>query len=484
MKNKKSDLMIKFLTLFFGLLIFVIYIILYKDYMKNEILDTNTLKFIFSWIGNIIYVYIIFSWYRQNGKILDLYTIMVTFLFLFNYGQCFLWSFNIHVDNEIGAANLYGIGKSNDKEIIISQLVSITSIYMFHLGSIFCYRKRKSNSKIDDREIYTKSIYSVSKVLAIIVIPVTFFKSFLELKQSSQYGYLSLYYGEMGQTNIILEMISRLFYPCIFGLMIGRKFDKKINKIVLIIITIYFILSLSSGDRGAWAYVILIFVFLYNTYVRKITVKGTIKLSIVGIILLNIITAVVSVRNTGINIENVTQSLKVENNAIVKTISEMGGSMEIQSMLIRKGYDIYPYGNTHIFAILGIVSDKVIEYLGIDYINLSDWFSQYYLGLENWGAGFSIIGENLINYGPYWTPVVMIIIGYIFTSLIYLDEEDLRTNPRRVLFALISYISLIYIFRGTFAYNLKVYAFRLITFLGLVEIYYLYYKTVQKRRRI
>lgn len=482
-KNKKNELIIKFLNVFLGILVFITYIVLYNDYIKNGIINADIIKFIFSWCGIIVYVYILITWYKQKGKILDLYTIIITFLFLFNYGQCFLWAFNIHENTEIGLGNSYGIGNFNDTEIIISQIISITSIFMFHVGSSFCQKFNKSN-KIENKKNHLKSIYDVSKILSIVVVPVTLFKLFLEFKISAQYGYSSLYYGDIATTGIVTEMINRLFYPCIFGLMIGSNFNSKINKIVLGIMLIYFSLSLASGDRGAWAYAILIFIFIYNEYIKKIGLMGFIKLTVLGIVLLNMVTAIVSVRNTGISFESVSEALKIKNNPIIKTIAEMGGSMQVQTTLVRNGYDIYPYGNTHIFAFLGIISDKVIKFLGINYVNLSDWFSQEYLGLNDWGAGFSIVGENLINYGPYGAPIAMLVIGYIFTSLIYLSEEDLKNNPKRVLFALISCISLICIFRGTIAYNLKIYMYMLIVFMGLIKIYYLYSKSLQKKEGI
>lgn len=86
-------------------------------------------------------------------------------------------------------------------------------------------------------------------------------------------------------------------------------------------------------------------------------------------------------------------------------------------------------------------------------------------------------GEALINYGPYMAPFAMIVIGFIFASLVYLDEKELTKKSLRVLFALITCVSMLQIFRGNMAYELKVYVYRIIVFIGLIVLYRKYYKT-------
>ena len=86
--------------------------------------------------------------------------------------------------------------------------------------------------------------------------------------------------------------------------------------------------------------------------------------------------------------------------------------------------------------------------MDIEYIGLSTWFSQIYLDI-NYGAGFTIIGEALLNYGPYVAPFILIILGYIITSTIYINKNDLENNPKQVLFAVAALLSWLPITRGT-----------------------------------
>ena len=472
METKENKLMIKFTNIILAIIFFIMYIIFYNDYMVEFIINPEVVKVILSWLGIILYIYIIFSWYKLHGKIFDLYTIMITFFMLFNYGQCFLWAFGIHTDNEIGRSNLIGVGVATDKEIIVAQLITLICIYMFHLGSCFCYEKRK-NINEEENEINKNSIYIVSKILSIIVIPVSFIQIFIELQMSSQYGYNSLY-NDNTSGNLWMELIVRLFYPCLFGLLIGSNFKKRIRNTVYLIAILYALMSLLSGYRGTWLYPTIVLLFLHYIYVKKIKFSSILEIGILGIIVIILASSISNIRGVGVNTKNLWEQIAIMDNPLVDAISEMGGSMIIQTTLVKTGFDIYPYGNTYLFAILGVISDSFIGFLGFDYVDLSTWFSHIYLQLETWGIGFSIVGEALINYGPYVAPIIMVVLGWIFTSLTYIKKRDLEKNSLRMLISLISCISLIYIFRGIVSYNLKILVFTLIVYIGCIKLYIMY----------
>lgn len=483
MLEKRKILNIKFFNVFLAIIFFLIYIILYNDIEKNLEYNLETYKFVLSWIGIVIYIYSIYSWYKINGRIFDLYTIMFTFLVVFNFGQCILWAFGIHVDGEIGDGTMFAIGAPTNRHIVLAQLVTLISLVMFNLGAIFCYKKEKKTYEEENVKLKKSIVLNVSKVMSLIVIPITFFQLINSLIIRLQYGYSSLYYGEHVNSNLIQEMCSRLFFICLYGLLIGKDFNKSTRKFVYGIFLIYIIISLICGDRGGWVYALCIFAFLHCNYVKKFKLKSILIIFIVGTIMLNIINVFVSLRNTEINKESIQEIFSADKNQVVEVIAEMGASMNIQTSLIMTDYDIYPYGNTYIFAILGIVSDSFIELLGIDYIDLSTWFSKNYLGLINWGTGFSIVGEALINFGPYKAPIMMIVLGWIISSLTYISNEELKNNPKKLMFVLIGVLSLIPVFRGTMAYQLKIYFYRIIVFYGMYLIYLTIYKNKKNKGR-
>lgn len=477
MLKDRKNLKIKFLNMLFAIMLFLIYIILYKDIEENLEYNFETYKFALCWIGIGIYIYSIYSWYKINNTIFDLYTIMLTFFVLFNFGQCVLWAMGIHVEGEIGDVSLFGIGIPTDREIVLAQLVTLISIVMFNLGATFCYKNNKKSQ--GNVELTKNIILNSSKIMSLIVIPLTFLQLINSLIIRLQYGYQSLYYGEHMNSNLILEMCSRLFFVCLFGLLIGSDFKKGTRRFVYVTFFIYIVISLICGDRGGWIYALCIFAFLHCKYVKKFKFKSILSIFIIGIIILNIINGFVSLRNTEINKESIQKNFAVDKSPIVTVIAEMGGSMSIQTVLIMTGYDIYPYGNTYIFSILGIVSDRVIKSLGIEYVDLSTWFSKNFLGLTNWGTGFSIVGEALINFGPYKAPIMMLVLGWIISSLTYISNEELKNNPKKLMVVLIGALSLIPVFRGTMAYQLKIYFYRILVFYSM----YLIFLTIYKNRK-
>lgn len=473
MDIRKKNTIIKFLNIFLATIFFTVYIIMYNTIDENTDNELKILKFILSWIGILIYIFSIYSWYKINKKIFDLYTIMFTFLMLFNFGQCFLWAFNIHIDGEIGDGQLFHFGVPTDREIVLTQLVTLIGALMYNLGAIFCYKTQKIEVEDQDEKTNREEliIYKISKIMSFLVIPMTFIHLFNSLIVRIKYGYSSLYYGEYVSSDLIQELFSRLFFVCLFGLLIGSKFKKNTRNFVYLAFFLYIVISIICGDRGGWIYALCIFAFLHHNYVKKFKLKSILMIAIIGIVSLNIISSLVSLRNTNINIESIKESLSAEKNLIVAEIAEMGASMNIQTSLIMRGYNIYPYGNTYLFSVLGIISDRVIRILGFEYIDLSTWFSQYYLGLKNWGAGFSIIGEALINYGPYLLPIVMIALGWIINSLVYINSENIKKTPLKNMFSLIACLSLIPVLRGVLSYNLKIYFYRIIVFYGLYLIF-------------
>jgi hypothetical protein len=212
---------------------------------------------------------------------------------------------------------------------------------------------------------------------------------------------------------------------------------------------VYLIINLLSGDRGSWLGPLIILVFMSHYLYKRIQWKKTILYLVSGTFFLYFVEAITEVRNDGINLSNVVSSLQWENNPIVSSVFEMGNSMMPTLILIQDGWEVFPYPNTYFYAIIGMVSTRVISLLGLPfYGTVGDWFSQEYLGIS-YGAGFSIVAESLINFGPLFAPISMVVLGYIVSSLIYLDSEiKYQYYPLKVFVAVTSLSFLIPLTRG------------------------------------
>ena len=79
-----------------------------------------------------------------------------------------------------------------------------------------------------------------------------------------------------------------------------------------------------------------------------------------------------------------------------------------------------------------MVTNRIFDILNIPFAVLNDFFPQIYLGIK-WGAGFSIISEALLNFGPIFAPLFMMFLGYIISSLLYIENEiSYRSNPLKI----------------------------------------------------
>lgn len=465
-KNTNFEVIIaSFIITIFG---YIAYLSILSSINNNG--DYDSQIFIFNWLGILLLVYVIGTWYKLTNTVLSPYTIFMLFFFLFNFGQCLMWAFGIHNSSEVGQIVMYiDFGIANDADIIKSQVLTLISILMFHFGALSSYesknrikytrkdRHRCLHENEDSRSL--KSIYYACLLVGIVVIPIALYNSYSSLQVARVYGYSALYYSEVAKKGATIStLLSRMFFPCLIGLLIGSKFNKKIQKIVYIIFLIYLIINLLSGDRGSWIYRVFILIWLSNACYKPINFKSAAKFLILGITGLYITNVIVIFRNVGlsnISIESIFQTISFENSPIVSAIFEMGSSMQPTIILQKYGWNVWPYNNTYILAIFGMITNKFISALGIPFELLSSWFSQEYLGIS-WGAGFSIIAEAILNYGPVVAPLFMILQGFIIASMIYIDKSICyRKRPLRFFFAAATLDSFINITRNELHPTLK-----------------------------
>lgn len=74
----------------------------------------------------------------------------------------------------------------------------------------------------------------------------------------------------------------------------------------------------------------------------------------------------------------------------------------------------------------------------------------------------------------------MFVIGFVFAKLTYLSKNDLMKNSLRTICSLIACITILQLFRGNMAYELKIYVYRMVVFVGLIELYKIYYKSKKR----
>ncbi len=355
-------------------------------------LITPNENYLLNWLGILIYLYAIFTWHWEKSESLfSLYTIFFSFFLIFSYGQCVMWAFGINLDRGIGSGELYygsGVAPSID-DLIAAKWYTCLSMLSFHIGALLFARRNYKTNKISwyesgnpDRD--RKFLFSIGRLISVIVVPIVLFQKVMEVVIAFMYGYNALYYGDMSMQGGYIQIISFLFFPALICLLVGSGFSKRHTYIVFGIFGVYMMLGLLSGDRGSWLYSLVVLIWLLMRNKNALKWKKILPyfiVAIIGIYMLNVIT---SVRDGGglqsLTGEDFLTAFDVEESPIVDAFFEMGGSMGIITYFLTVGNDIYPYANTYLTAILGAVSSRALSLFGLKGILIADWFSQEYLG--------------------------------------------------------------------------------------------------------
>lgn len=426
------------------LFFFIIYLIyLFSDAIfKEESYFNDFFIFTLSWLGIFILIYIILTWFYTTGVFFTPYLIYILFFFLFSFGQPIMWAFGIHFDNEIGNDNLFpGLNIPQGLDIIKAQILVILSSLGIHFGALIYhnyfisknnYKKAKNGFillKTDN--ITLKVIFYVSLLIGLITIPTTLYSAYIDMQYAHSYGYSST---PDVYKNSVQAMLLFMFFPSLVGLLIGSKYKKSVRITVYLIFFVYFLIHILYGDRGSWIYKLFILIWLHHHLYKPIKPKKFILLVLLSLFGLYIIDAIVKLRDLGISYESLINNISFNDFPLFSVIFEMGSSMKPIIVLQKYGWDIWPYPNSFLLAIVGIATDRIFGVLNIEFIALSDYFSLEYLGLT-WGAGFSIVAESLLNFGPYLAPIIMILIGYLITMCIYIPKNfNYQVKPLRYYF--------------------------------------------------
>lgn len=431
----------KFFLLSYFLLTIIIslFAILAYDYSKM----TYTTIVIYSWIVNFIFFISLFYIYILENKKIGIIFIILVFIFLFNFGQTFFWSLNIHFENEIGSIPLFdNFHTPTIKEIGNTILYSLCCLTYVVLGvlTVLCLKNKRKicNIKLDVSHNY---IYTFSKYVSIYIIPATFIKIFLIIYQSLNNGYASLYYSDF-QIHPIIANAENFFFPVILGLLIGKKF--KNYKKIYFIFAVYTILYLIAGERGNWIYKFVTLFWLHYYYVKKINFKYLFYIGIIGIAFLYIVNFIIQIRGIGLmnmSFENVITAIKNSGNPIIGFIFEMGNSMGVTLIVLSLGQSAFAVGNTFLSSILASFSSRIASMLGVNAIFLANYLSQDILKI-NYGTGFNLFAEIFINGGYIGTIFYSILLGIII-ALIFKNSCDInvRESPMKLLvISIISYI--------------------------------------------
>lgn len=458
---------------------FVSYMLLYSSVDQLSSDAVSCLKSILCWLGLFTLAFVIISWKANTDKFLTLYTLFMVFFFLFNYGQCFLWAFGQHFENEIGSISLYRkVGVPTDYDIVKTQLIVLISGIMMHSGAILSHKKpifRNETNEffIEKSMVDRKYLYKFCGILCPLAAFSEYYYQIRNFLNAKVYGYTGLYYNtDVQSVNVIFQILARLFFPSLIGLLMGSNYENKsIRRLVYILFGIDVLLSMMVGDRGGWLYALMLLLICHTIFYKKLKIKDIFILGVSGYFGMISLIAIRNIRNHGVTIAGFLQSLSgALLDPISSTLTEMGGTMGVTTVFVMKGWNIFPYGNSFLYGLLIAPTKRIISLLHLNYESISGWFSQSYLKISN-GAGFSIVAEVLANFGPYLLPIIMIIVGIIIQKITDLDSCDKDIDVMPMFYKIITTSVIINISRNCFSYNMGEIIYTTLLFYILFSIY-------------
>ena len=409
------------------------------------------------WVGILELWFILSSWRKLTGRWVSLYGVFIVFYFLFNFGQCLGWAFGIHSDGELGTRPLYyRLGFPTSIDLLRTQLIVLLGGFLIHVGALLTRSRRQAVAPAPDLPVSNQAqyLYQFCKILLPLAVICRFYMLLVDSKNAHTYGYTALYYDASVQhVNVIVAILARQFFPAIIGLLIGCQFKKHI-RLAYVLIIINVLLGLSVGDRGGWIYFTLIFLVLLHYYYKPFNFWKIMMGLVAGYGMMSVLVAVRMIRDQGVTFAKLIEAFtEASINPLGDSLREIGGTMGITTVLVMEGYDIFPYGNTFLYGLLTAPSTDLISILNLNYQKLSGWFSQTYLGISN-GAAFSIIGEMVLNFGPYFFPPFMLLFGLFIGFITKIEPRDLRTEPLAIALCTITTGVMINISRNAFQSNM------------------------------
>lgn len=403
---------------------------------QTEVPSLGSLS-LMGWFGVIQLLYCIASWLSRGNQLISPYVIFLLTLYVFSYGQSFLWAFGLEPSRSL--IGFHGITIS---EIFDAQIITLIMLAFFHIGSLqYIIRHEKKQSIQTECYYDTKKIKKIGWFLFVVSIIPYLSDLIQKVIVSSTLGYAALYEGNaLIGINNFSAIIAEYCIPSVICLFIAYKDNILIRNSITVFMLLNVFGILFIGGRTDAVIMIALLLLLYNYLINKFSKKWLIIGVFASFFLLQILTFVANTRtesNRSVNFDG----FKVENNAAVDAIAEMGGTMFclIKSQNIVPNEETYRYGKSYIFAF-----STLIPNLGFWDIhpakkesNLGEWLTQK-LGL-GYGTGFSMCAEAYVNFG-YFAFIVFFLWGWFLASIF--GKIDICVQTRN--FALLAFLLILF----------------------------------------
>lgn len=433
--NRQERLTITIDGLIFGILSIVYFVVaLYYCWNSNEsIQNVDEIIQIFCVLGTLQLCFTLKSIRKMQGQWFSLYLVFFLFLYIFSYGQFFMWTFGIHYISEMTVSRHV---RFIDKDTVVRiQIVSLHLLSIFHLGALISvkrYEKKIRCRKESMEEL--RLLKQMGLPMLAISFLINMYVSVTGFRQAAVSGYSALFDTQLLP---IMKYLSYMFVPSIYLNLVTHKYDRKWFYFLTVVFAAYAMPLMITGDRGSWIYFLGPWLWCYIKFVNKNgeNLKEERKRTAFAVVLVAAVffvsSAFVSIRGEGYTaITRDAFDIADIYTPFIKPFFEMGQSARILGIILQDGLDkIYPYGNTFVADILGMVWPTLKVFLGFPDMYVENWMSTDYLHMVNYGVGFSSFAEAYLNGGIWFAWFYMLVFGWFIGKLITIKKKDVLENP-------------------------------------------------------
>ena len=372
----------------------------------------------------ILFAWTLWSWRALTGNLFDPYILFMLSAFMFNAGLAFLEIFHL---------NKGGLFEGVfSRQTILETLFLVTiCLTAFHSGALIAifirYRKGRTSAATQKQEQDGRPLRLVGwGLICIAAIPtVLLLRNYISVVISS--GYIGLYQQQFSTGfGAWPRVFSAFLVPGTLFLLAGSKGKKSGIFGSLGIMLFYCAVMLFLGARAGVIMPLVAYFWLWHRVIHKIPKVALVSAAM--LILLVLVPLLPYFRTaSGHERYSITRTVdeyfSIENPALAG-LTDMGGSMRTVSYTIdlvpeTRGYDM---GASYYYALLTVFPNAFWSIhpsmaRGI----ASEWLVQTVdpeAARMGAGIGYSFIAEAYLNFGWWGAPIVLILMGFLFGSLV------------------------------------------------------------------
>lgn len=377
---------------------------------------------ILSIMGLITLFFVLYTWSIIHKEIISPYILLFVTMYLYCYGQSICWI--------LGIADFYKDLVLRETQLFIVQSQSYTLMFLciFHLGALIVTRINDNKKVLDSRriELNNNALYKTGLLFLIISMPAFLINLFTSIKLVISYGYGGIYHNRIDYPKIIDIFLyaGKYFEPSLICIFISKYKEKKIRKIVTIMLCLNMLTYLYIGGRSGIVVIALCILCIWHYLIKPINIKIGSIIAISGYIFAGILNAVAVIRSqSGRTLYTVIETfLESGTNILGDFIGEIGWSLTSigYTMKFVPYNEPFRQGSTYLYGLSTIIPNLGFWDIHPATANaqLSTWL-QNMLGIS-FGPGYTIVAETYINFGWYGILFALIegmIIGWILSKV-------------------------------------------------------------------